>query len=186
MPGYPPAGDALRVPRAGTLRAASFRFPLAGDTLAVRLTIPITRARRGLPPPSIPLRYHTSTGMRILRCTPCLAHHHEKGRAIFDPAFIDPDFFVFSPSLLSSLRNVCGAGVFSPCVDCDLEPISNIQVGRIKMARSIRDTHHRPAVKPFTPLLGIIVDFAICLIGRPSAIFARQVIYRPFHEHCWV
>ena len=47
------ASYALRVPRAGILRTASFRFHLTVDTLAVRLTIPITRARRGLAPPSV-------------------------------------------------------------------------------------------------------------------------------------
>lgn len=46
------ASYALRVPRAGILRTASFRFRLTADTLAVRLMIPITGAHRGLPPPS--------------------------------------------------------------------------------------------------------------------------------------
>ena len=55
---WPPRPDeaasyALRIPRAGTLRTASFRFHLTTDTLAVRLTIPATRVRRGLAPPSV-------------------------------------------------------------------------------------------------------------------------------------
>jgi hypothetical protein len=43
---------ALRVPRAGGLPAASFRPRLAAAALAVRLTVPAIRVRRGLAPPS--------------------------------------------------------------------------------------------------------------------------------------
>jgi hypothetical protein len=46
------ASYALRVPRAGGLPAASFRPRLAAAALAVRLTVPVIRVRRGLPPPS--------------------------------------------------------------------------------------------------------------------------------------
>ena len=46
------ASYALRVPRAGGLPAASFRPRLAAAALAVRLTVPAIRVRRGLPPPS--------------------------------------------------------------------------------------------------------------------------------------
>ena len=46
------ASYALPVRQAGTLLTASFRFRIAPDTLAVRLAVPITRARRGLSPPS--------------------------------------------------------------------------------------------------------------------------------------
>jgi len=46
------ASHALRVPRAGGLPAASFRPRLAAAALAVRLTVPAIRVRRGLPPPS--------------------------------------------------------------------------------------------------------------------------------------
>ena len=64
---------AIPVRQAGTLLTASFRFPLA-----VRLTVPITRARRGLPPPShwpdtIPASWRQSR-----RFAPCLAHHQRK------------------------------------------------------------------------------------------------------------
>src|SRR3990170_4091246 len=46
------ASYALRVPRAGGLPAASFGPRLAAAALAVRLTVPAIRVRRGLPPPS--------------------------------------------------------------------------------------------------------------------------------------
>ena len=72
---------ALRVPRAGALPAASFRLRLAADALAVRLAVPVIRARRGLPPPShFPIRFPSSVDSsrrHAWRCAPCLAH--EKG-----------------------------------------------------------------------------------------------------------
>ena len=46
------ASYALPVRQAGTLPAASFRSRIAPDTLAVRLAVPITRACKGLSPPS--------------------------------------------------------------------------------------------------------------------------------------
>jgi hypothetical protein len=46
------ASYALRVPRAGGLLTASFRPRLAAAALAVRLTVPVIRVRRGLAPPS--------------------------------------------------------------------------------------------------------------------------------------
>jgi hypothetical protein len=48
----------LRVPRAGALPAASFGRRLAVVALAVRLTVPVIKARRGLAPPShFPARF---------------------------------------------------------------------------------------------------------------------------------
>jgi hypothetical protein len=41
------ASYAVRVPRTGSLLAASFRFRLAADTLAVRLGVPVIRASAG-------------------------------------------------------------------------------------------------------------------------------------------
>ena len=41
------ASDAVRVPRTGSLPAASFRFRLAADTLAVRLGVPVIKASTG-------------------------------------------------------------------------------------------------------------------------------------------
>ena len=60
---WPPRPDvaasyAVAVRRAGTLPTASFRFRLTTDTLAVQLTVPITRACRGLSPPSYLVKYH--------------------------------------------------------------------------------------------------------------------------------
>jgi hypothetical protein len=49
---------AVAVRRAGTLPTASFRFHLAVDTLAVQLTVPITRVCRGLSPPSHSVKHH--------------------------------------------------------------------------------------------------------------------------------
>ena len=43
---------ALRVPQAGDLLTASFKLHLAALALAVQLTVPVIRARRGLTPPS--------------------------------------------------------------------------------------------------------------------------------------
>ena len=52
MPPRPDVDASYAVPirRAGTLPAASFRSRVAPDTLAVRLTVPVTRVRRGLSP----------------------------------------------------------------------------------------------------------------------------------------
>ena len=49
---------AVPVRRAGILLTASFGFHLTVDTLAVRLTVPITRVCRGLPPPSHSVKHH--------------------------------------------------------------------------------------------------------------------------------
>ena len=54
---WPPRPDAdasyaLPVRQAGTLLTASFRSRVAPGTFAVRLAVPITRVRGGLPPPS--------------------------------------------------------------------------------------------------------------------------------------
>ena len=46
------ASYALRVPQAGDLLTASFRPHLMVTALAVQLTVPVIRVRRGLPPPS--------------------------------------------------------------------------------------------------------------------------------------
>src|SRR5687767_730400 len=47
-----PSPHAVRVPRAGALLTASFRPRLAAPALAVRLGVPVTKAPRGLAPPS--------------------------------------------------------------------------------------------------------------------------------------
>src|SRR5687768_9053523 len=47
-----PSPHAVRVPRAGALLTASFRPRLAAAALAVRLGVPVTKAPRGLAPPS--------------------------------------------------------------------------------------------------------------------------------------
>jgi len=75
MPSRPdmPASYAISVRRAGVLPAASFRFRVTPDTLAVRLTVPTIRVRRGLAPPS-----HKSAtmadSMALVRHAPCRAH----------------------------------------------------------------------------------------------------------------
>ena len=60
------------------LPAASFRFRVAPDTLAVRLTVPTIRVRRGLAPPS-----HKSATiadlMVLAHHAPCRAHEIKKG-----------------------------------------------------------------------------------------------------------
>lgn len=40
--------------------------PSRDDALAVRLTVPVTRARRGLPPPSRPSRHHSETTSAVM------------------------------------------------------------------------------------------------------------------------
>ncbi len=52
---------AVPIRRATALRTASFRFRLATDTLAVRLTVPTIRVRRGLTPPSHPIHHHSGS-----------------------------------------------------------------------------------------------------------------------------
>jgi hypothetical protein len=78
---WPPRPDtdasyALPVRQAGTLLTASFRSQVAPSTLAVRLAVPITRVRGGLPPPS-----HRSATTPTKRCSthhaPCLAHQQK-------------------------------------------------------------------------------------------------------------
>src|SRR6266571_7893740 len=75
MPSRPDgtASYAISVRRARTLLTASFRFRLATDTLAVRLTVPTIRVRRGLAPPS---QRSTTTvdHMALARHAPCQAH----------------------------------------------------------------------------------------------------------------
>ncbi|RQW77860.1 MAG: hypothetical protein EHM51_01055, partial [Geobacter sp.] len=79
MPSRPDvtASYAIPVRRAGTLPAASFRFRLATDTLAVRLSVPTIRVRRGLAPPS---QRSTTTveHMALTRHAPCLAHKQNR------------------------------------------------------------------------------------------------------------
>src|SRR4030043_2025926 len=65
---------AVSVRRAGTLPTASFKFRLTTDTLAVQLTVPITRACRELAPPSYLLNTTFNQAVYI-HCTPCLAYH---------------------------------------------------------------------------------------------------------------
>ncbi len=55
------------------LPAASFRFRLATDTRAVRLTVPTIWVRRGLEPPS-QLSTTTVDYLPLKRHAPCLAH----------------------------------------------------------------------------------------------------------------
>ena len=69
---------------------ASFRFRIAPDTLAVRLSVPTIRVRRGLTPPS-----HQSTTiadwMALTRHAPCLAHTKKpqsaKGTGAREPGY---------------------------------------------------------------------------------------------------
>src|SRR6266567_3481229 len=67
------ASYAISVRRAGVLPAASFRFRVTPDTLAVRLTVPTIRVRRGLAPPSHKSAT-TADLMTLVRHAPCRAH----------------------------------------------------------------------------------------------------------------
>src|SRR6185369_6087760 len=75
MPSRPdaPASYAIPVRRARTLPAASFRFRVTPDTLAVRLTVPVIRVRRGLAPPSHESAT-TADSMVLAHHAPCRAH----------------------------------------------------------------------------------------------------------------
>ncbi len=68
------ASYAVSVRRAGSLPAASFRSRVAPDTLAVQLTVPAIRARRGLQPPS-PQSTTTVDQVALSRHAPCLAYN---------------------------------------------------------------------------------------------------------------
>ena len=74
------ASYALPVRQAGTLPAASFRFRIAPDTLAVRLAVPITRACKGLSPPSH--RPDTIPAKRCLAAPRAMPGAHEKRRLL--------------------------------------------------------------------------------------------------------
>jgi hypothetical protein len=73
---------AVAVRRAGTLPTASFRFHLTVDTLAVQLTVPITRVCKGLSPSSCSLRHHVQSS-RVLypHAMPGTPHHKGKARS---------------------------------------------------------------------------------------------------------
>jgi hypothetical protein len=64
------ASYALRVPQAGDLLTASFKPHLTVTALAVQLTVPVIRVRRGLSP--------------LSECA--LPGAHKKGKAISSPA----------------------------------------------------------------------------------------------------
>src|SRR6266702_3736800 len=72
-----PASYAISVRRAGVLPAASFRFRVTPDTLAVRLTVPTIRVRRGLAPPSHKSAT-TADLMALTRHAPCRAHQKKR------------------------------------------------------------------------------------------------------------
>src|SRR6185369_2838536 len=80
MPSRPdaPASYAIPVRRARTLPAASFRFRVTPDTLAVRLTVPVIRVRRGLAPPSHESAT-TADSMVLAHHAPCRAHTKKRG-----------------------------------------------------------------------------------------------------------
>jgi hypothetical protein len=67
------ASHAVRVPRVGHLLAASFRFHLTVDTLAVRLGVPGIKASKGLPPSShfpVGFRLPVASAVTALRAMP--------------------------------------------------------------------------------------------------------------------
>jgi len=89
---WPPRPDvaasyAVAVRRAGTLLTASFGFHLAVDTLAVRLTVPITRVRRGLSPPGHQPDTTPAKSRQSRRSAPCLAHHPDERGGSRRPLF---------------------------------------------------------------------------------------------------
>ena len=91
MPSRPDmaASYAIPVRRARTLLTAFFRFRVAPDTLAVQLTVPVIRVRRGLAPPSH--KPATTADLIVLaHHAPCRAHT-KKGaaqRSLFEVIFL--------------------------------------------------------------------------------------------------
>jgi hypothetical protein len=101
------ASYALPVRQAGTLPTASFRSRIAPGTLAVQLAVPITRVRRGLPPPS-----HRSATTPTKRCSHTTRHAWrtrkngpKKGRPLLSPHFDSNDRRVVSALALGRLGN---------------------------------------------------------------------------------
>ena len=88
------ASHAVPVRRAGTLPTASFRFRLTTDTLAVQLTVPITRACRGLLPPSYLVKHHIQPG--CINPQPAMPGIHKK---------IPPEFYPGGISLRSYVED---------------------------------------------------------------------------------
>ena len=76
---------AVAVRRAGTLPTASFRFHFAVDTLAVRLTVPITRVCRGLSPPGYSVKHHARPS--CVFALHAMPGTHKKGRSKRPPFF---------------------------------------------------------------------------------------------------
>lgn len=81
------ASYAISVRRAKILPAASFRFRLATDTLAVRLMVPTIRVHRGLAPPSHCLTT-TVKQMALTRHAPCWAHTVRENTGGFRPVLL--------------------------------------------------------------------------------------------------
>jgi hypothetical protein len=103
------ASYAISVRRAGVLPAASFRFRAAPDTLAVRLTVPTIRVRRGLAPPS-----HKSAAMAdsmgLAPLAPCRARH-KKERGFPRP----PDSHLLMIVLVMATISFCSDCTLAGC-----------------------------------------------------------------------
>ena len=92
----PPGDIGLRVSRAPSPRSerllcgscssgqdfacSCLQTPPRDDALAVRLTVPVTRARRGLPPPSRPSRHHSETTSAVMALRAMPGAHRVGGR----------------------------------------------------------------------------------------------------------
>ncbi|HBA71217.1 MAG TPA: hypothetical protein DCZ63_03200 [Geobacter sp.] len=123
MPSRPDvtASYAISVRRAGILLAASFRFRLATDTLAVRLMVPTIRVHRGLSPPSHCLTT-TVKQMSLTRHAPCWAHTARQNSGGFlaaasvllDVPLFEVMFTQTTPAATSQYFSaVCATGVVS-------------------------------------------------------------------------
>jgi len=62
------------------------RTPPRGDALAVRLAVPVIKARRGLSPPSRPARHHDGAGQRQIMALRAMPGAHRVGGSLAAPS----------------------------------------------------------------------------------------------------
>jgi len=116
----------ISVRRAGILPAASFRFHLAVDTLAVQLAVPVIRVRRGLSPPSHQSAT-TADQMALARHAPCLAHQKKGPHLSMQPFQISG--FRLKRDLLGSFLCRCFRSfVFEQLLDGELDATALVHI----------------------------------------------------------
>jgi hypothetical protein len=89
------ASYAFSACQAGTLLTASFRFRVDPDAIAIRLTVPSIKARRGLAPPSH--RLGTTPSRLVPKKNVSFLTYKKKRTVNADPLFCSPSFAYLSP-----------------------------------------------------------------------------------------